>query len=76
MKSENDKLIAEMKIAALENANLVDAHRSQTEKADQLAQIIEAITLWVEKGASPFRSQAHFDGDDDFQDEPTKDRAA
>ena len=76
VKSENDKLIAEMKIAALENAKLVDAHRSQREKADQLAEIIEAITLWVERGTSPFRSQAIFDGGDDFHEKPTKDRAA
>jgi hypothetical protein len=75
-KRENEKLIAEMKIASLENAKLVDDNRSQREKADQLAQILEAITLWVEKGVSPLRSQALFDRDDDFQDEPTEDRAA
>jgi hypothetical protein len=75
-KRENEKLIAEMKIAALENAKLVDDNRSQREKADQLAQILEAITLWVENGVSPLRSQALFDRDDDFQDEPTEDRAA
>jgi hypothetical protein len=73
---ENEKLVAKLKVATQENAKLIDLNRSQREQADQLAQILEAIAVWVEKGVCPLRSPALIDRDDYLEEVATDDQAA
>ena len=75
-REENEKLNAALKFALLENDNLIELTRSQREQADQLGQILEAIAVWVEKGACPLRSPELIDGDEDLEEVATDDRAA
>ena len=75
-REENEKLNAALKFALLENDNLTELTRSQREQADQLGQILEAIAVWVEKGACPLRSPKLIDGDEDLGEVATDDRAA